>query len=172
MKSVFSIFAVMMTLMISGSPGIKKAPTPNAEAVNDGRVEMETLTLRGKTYYLVFSEEQLRAIAAGQFGWDKNYMQQADISLSSDEWQPIGTMTQPFTGSYNGNGYEISGLTMADSHAKLAGLFGYAKGAHLYHIILRDVDLDRAGTDGECKKDAVFALAKDCRIYDNYVSKK
>ncbi|MDE7311230.1 MAG: hypothetical protein K2N87_06375 [Eubacterium sp.] len=172
MKSVFSIFAIMMTLMISGSPGIKKAAEPNAKAFSEETVEMETLTFRGKTYYLVFSEEQLRAVAAGQFGWDKNYMQQADIQLSSKEWQPIGTMEQPFTGSYNGNGYEINGLTMADSHAELVGLFGYAKDAHLYNIILRDVDIDRAGTDGECKKDAVCALAKDCRIYDNHVYNK
>ena len=72
-------------------------------------------------------------------------MQQADIQLSSDEWLSIGTEDSSFTGSYNGNGYEITGLTVKDSDAKLVGLFGYAKGAYLYNIVVRDVDIDSAG---------------------------
>ena len=99
-------------------------------------------------------------------------MRQADIQLSSDEWLPIGTENDPFTGSYNGNGYEITGLTMKSSDAELAGLFGYAKGAHLYNIILWDVDIDDAGSSTECNKDAICAMAEDCRIYDNEVHKK
>lgn len=72
-------------------------------------VEMETLDFRGKTYYLVFTGEQLKAISTGQYGMDKDFMQQADIQMSTDEWIPIGTLNKPFTGSYNGNGYEIKG---------------------------------------------------------------
>lgn len=75
-------------------------------------VEMETLDFKGKTYYLVFTEEQLRAISSGQYGMDKDFMQQADIQMSTDEWIPIGTHDKPFTGSYQGNGDEIKGLTM------------------------------------------------------------
>ncbi len=81
-------------------------------------------------------------------------MQQADIQLSSDEWLSIGTEDSSFTGSYNGNGYEITGLTVKDSDAKLVGLFGYAKGAYLYNIVVRDVDIDSAGFSIDCNKDA------------------
>lgn len=174
MKKISLIVTALMiaTVFIFSGTNAKaelKAPSANTEAFGNEAVEMDTLTFRGKTYYLVFTEEQLRAIAAGQFGWDKNYMQQADIQLSSDEWLPIGTENAPFTGSYNGNGYEINGLTMKDSDAKLAGLFGYAKGAHLYNIVLRDVDIDDAGSSTDCNKDAICAMAEDCRIYDNEV---
>ena len=43
---------------------------------------MDTLTLKGTTYHLVANEAQLRAIAAGEYGMDWSYMQQADIALS------------------------------------------------------------------------------------------
>ena len=61
---------------------------------------------------------------------------------------------------------------MKNSGAKLVGLFGYAKGAHLYNIILWDVDIDDAGSSTECNKGAICAMAEDCRIYDNEVHKK
>lgn len=174
MKKI-SLVLMILTAFISAGTNAKdesKVLPTNTEVLSNGMVEMDTLIFRGKTYYLVFTEEQLRAIAAGQFGWDKNYMQQADIQLSSDEWLPIGTKSNPFTGSYNGNGYEITGLAMQNSNAKLAGLFGYAKDAHLYNIILRDVDIVDAGSSTDCDKDTICAMAEDCRIYDNEVCEK
>lgn len=108
-------------------------------------VEIETLEFKGKIYYLVFTEEQLRAISAGQYGMDKNFMQQADIQMSTDEWIPIGTHDNPFTGSYNGNGFEIKGLTMKNPYAQVVGLFGVADGAQIYNITMRDYDILSAG---------------------------
>ena len=108
-------------------------------------VEMKTLNFKGKTYYLVFTEEQLRAISAGQYGMDKNFMQQADIQMSTDEWLPIGTHEKPFTGSYNGNGFEIKGLTMKNPYAEIVGLFGVAQGAKIHNVTMRDYDILLAG---------------------------
>ena len=133
---------------------------------------IETLDLNGTTYYLVFNEAQLRAIATGAYGMDKNYMQQADIALSADEWTPIGTWDNPFTGTYNGNGYEITGLTMTDPDAELVGLFGVAKGAELYNITMRDYDITSAGSNVSGK--SVGAIAAICvgSSYDNFVYPK
>ena len=132
--------------------------------------EMETIELKGKTYYLVFTEAQLRAIGSGVYGLDKNYMQQCDIELSSDEWQPIGTRENPFTGSYNGNGFEIKGLTMTDPYASLAGMFGYAKNAKIYNITLRDIDIEKAGSSAESMSSgAVVAINLGSEVYDNTV---
>ena len=64
---------------------------------SDDMPAMEALEFRGTTYYLVFNEAQLRSIGTGEYGMDQNYMQQADIQLSSDEWVPIGTWDNPFT---------------------------------------------------------------------------
>lgn len=134
-------------------------------------VEMETLDFGGKTYYLVFTEEQLRAISAGQYGMDKNFMQQADIQMSTDEWIPIGTYDAPFTGVYNGNGYEIQGLTMKNPYAQIVGLFGYAKGAQIYNITMRNYDILSAGTKADNKGVApivVYPMEKT-KVYDNFV---
>ncbi len=132
---------------------------------------METLELQGTTYYLVSDEAQLRAIGTGAYGMNQNYMQQADIQLSADEWTPIGTWENPFTGTYNGNGYEIIGLTMTDPDAEIAGLFGVARdGAQIYNITLRDCDITSAGRNAsKLSAGAIVAITYGGRAYDNSV---
>lgn len=136
-----------------------------------GETEMGTITINGTTYYQVENEAQLRAIACGKYGMDKNFMQKNDIQLSSEEWIPIGSREQPFTGSFNGNGFEIRGLTMTDPNAKLAGLFGEARGAKIYNITLRDIDITTAGRDAaNHSAGAVVALALEgTQSFDNFV---
>ncbi|WP_286080726.1 M56 family metallopeptidase [Parablautia intestinalis] len=131
---------------------VTAANTPNATnteklplAQSGVLPEMETLDIDGTTYYLVQNEEQLRAIGTGRYGMDQNYLQQADIQLSTNEWIPIGTRKNPFTGTFNGNGFEITGLTMTDPYAELVGLFGVARNAHIYNITVRDEDITSAG---------------------------
>ncbi len=132
-------------------------------------MEMETLALKGTTYYWVANEAQLRAIGTGKYGMDLNYMQQADIQISADEWVPIGTWDAPFTGTYNGNGFEITGLTMTDPDAEIVGLFGVAEHAEIYNVTLRDYDTASAGKNAEDKAvGAILAIGKGVRSYDNY----
>lgn len=145
----------------------------NARIAEETR--METLELDGTVYYLVFDEAQLRSIGTGEYGLDRDYMQQADIEMSKEEWIPIGTKDEPFTGSYNGNGYEIIGLTMTDPDAELAGLFGAASGAHLYNITMRNVDISSAGRNrfgmsaGAIVAYNVGGDGRVGRVYDNHV---
>ena len=131
-------------------------------------VIMNTATVKGVTWYLVESEAHLRAIGTGQYGLDKNYMQNADITMSKTEWVPIGTESNPFTGQYNGNGYEIKGLTMASPTVKIIGFFGFAGNAQLYNITLRDLDIETAGGQGK-SVGAICARATDCNIHSNKV---
>jgi len=132
---------------------------------------METLEIKGTTYYLVSNEAQLRAIGTGEYGMEQNYMQQADIQLSENEWIPIGTWDDPFTGTYNGNGFEITGLTMKNPDAKLVGLFGVARdNAQIYNITLRDFDTASAGENAaNISAGAIVAIAYGGRAYDNFV---
>ena len=140
---------------------------------DDDLLEMETLELKGTTYYLVANEAQLRAIGTGKYGMDQNYMQQADIYLSANEWVPIGTWDHPFTGSFNGNGFEITGLTMKDPDTKIIGLFGVAKNAHIYNVTMRDYDIMSAGRNVSGKSvGAVLAIGQGSRSYDNYLYPK
>ena len=101
------IIAVTLTgsiIFTSACSAAGKIPQQQSSR-SDDETTMETLELKGVTYYLVFDETQLRAIGKDGYGLDRNYLQQADIELSSDEWVPIGTKDEPFKGSYNGNGF-------------------------------------------------------------------
>mgnify|MGYP006990147336 FL=1 len=136
-------------------------------------LEMETLDIKGTSYYLVYNEAQLRAIGTGEYGMDQNYMLQADIQLSTEEWVPIGTWDNPFTGTFNGNGFEIAGLTMTDPDAEIIGLFGVAQNAHIYNVILRDYDITNAGRNITGKSvGAILAIGQGSRSYDNFVYPK
>lgn len=142
-------------------------------SLNGGRIEMETMTLNGETYYLVSNETQLRAIGGSVYGLDKNYIQQCDIELSPDEWKPVGTRRNPFTGSYNGSGFEIKGLTMVDPNTPLIGMFGCAENANIYNITLRDYDIEKAGSKAKQKTVApIVAINYGSRVYDNNVYPK
>ncbi|MDE5894020.1 MAG: M56 family metallopeptidase, partial [Acetatifactor sp.] len=147
---------------------------PVSEDASGKTAELETIELKGTIYYLVFNEEQLRAIGTGEYGMDLNYMQQADIQLSEKEWVPIGTWENPFTGSYNGNGYEITGLTMKNPDADVVGMFGIAENAHIYNIILRDYDIIDAGKNVSGRSVApILPLGMGgTRSYDNFVYPK
>lgn len=103
-----------------------------------------------------------------------NYMQQADIQLSAEEWIPIGTWEHPFIGTFNGNGYEIKGLTMTDSDAEIVGLFGVARdNAQIYNVTLRDFDIMSAGRNAAYKSvGAIVAVTYGGRAYDNFVYPK
>ena len=65
-----------------------------------------------------------------------------DIDMSGKIWTPIGTYSVPFQGIFDGNGYIVSNLTMADNASyDYAGLIGYAKNATIRNVIAKNVTL-------------------------------
>lgn len=164
-KKVDSICAVPDNVTLTDNRVYPKiSMDPNEETV------METFRSGEETYYYVKNETQLRAIGQGEYGLDKNYVLACDIRLSTEEWKPIGTANTPFTGTFNGNGYEIRGLTMLDPDAKVIGLFGFAEGAEIYHVTLRDYDIENAGKNAKNKSvSPVLVFGSDTLSYDNSV---
>ena len=59
----------------------------------------------------------------------------------TDTYSPIGTELNPFTGTFDGNGYIISNLTFSDDTMDYVGLFGYAKGAEFSNIHLENISM-------------------------------
>ena len=59
----------------------------------------------------ISSEAQLKAIANNLNG---HYVLTQNITLSDNEWTPIGTKDSPFTGTLDGKGFTIKGLTVGD----------------------------------------------------------
>lgn len=83
-----------------------------------------------QTEIKISTEAQLKAIANNLSG---TYVLENDITLSGDEWTPIGTSDHPFTGTLDGNGKTINGLTVGngadnDSNNDKA-FFGFTNGA-------------------------------------------
>jgi len=80
--------------------------------------------------------------------WDKHYIQTADIDASStNSWDDgagfptIGNGTTYFTGSYDGQGYEIEGLYMNRPTLVNAGLFGRIDGGSVTALHLTNVNI-------------------------------
>ncbi|MFO7888202.1 MAG: S-layer homology domain-containing protein, partial [Eubacteriales bacterium] len=72
--------------------------------------------------YLVSSIDDLKEVGENL---DKHFKQTQNIDLLSiDDWTPIGTSDNPFTGTYDGGGFNIRNLKIA-SDKDGSGLFGY-----------------------------------------------
>jgi len=69
--------------------------------------------------------------AVGGWRLDASYKQTEDITLpTTPNWAPIGpSTTNPFTGTYEGNGKTITDLTINAPAVDYQGLFGYVLGA-------------------------------------------
>lgn len=65
-----------------------------------------------------------------------------DIDLTGIDWTPIGTESQPYTGTFDGNGKTITGLTVTVSD-RYAGLFGYiGTGGKVMNVKLEGVQIE------------------------------
>lgn len=56
-----------------------------------------------------------------------------DVALTGS-WTPIGTESTPFTGSLDGNGHSITGLTLTTYSCENIGLFGVCSNARLSNL--------------------------------------
>jgi The GLUG motif. len=76
----------------------------------------------------------------------------ADLNLSAHYWTPIGTSAEPFTGTFDGNGFEISGLYISmsgEADEEYQGLFGCtAASATISNVILLDSEISGIGYYG------------------------
>jgi len=79
--------------------------------------------------FLIFTEAQLRMVGRGLYGWvyDAYYRLMASITLTGGEWVPIAPTAAigvAFTGTFDGNGHVITGLTITGSTESNQGMFG------------------------------------------------
>lgn len=104
----------------------------------------------------ITNEAGLKAIADDLSG---NYVLAADITLTG-QWTPLGTEASPFTGTFDGGGHSIKGLTVTASRdLDNSGLFGYAKGA-----TLKNVSIIGAKVDGDEHVGILLGNAKQVSI--------
>ena len=81
----------------------------------------------------VSSAAELATIRTNSATLSGYYALTGNIDLSHiSNWQPIGDSTNAFTGSFDGNGYNISGVS--SSGYQYAGLFGYVRNANISNV--------------------------------------
>lgn len=88
-----------------------------------------------------------------------DYIQMVNITLEGWDWTPIGDDENKFTGSYNGNDFTISNITIDREFYYYVGLFAYAESADLLNITLRNVDVT-----GNLDVGGLIGYGKNCNI--------
>lgn len=86
---------------------------------------------------------------------DSHFIQINNINANDTEnwnggsgFNPIGNIVVKFTGSYDGAGYNISGLTIKRENEDYIGLFGYISNAQLSNINLEKINVSGRETVG------------------------
>ena len=99
---------------------------------------------QGQTIYNTDNEKGLKNLAklVNEEGkTDIDITLTGNITLTG-EWTPIGTKSQPYTGTFNGGGKTITGLTVTGSN-EYAGLFGrIGSGGKVKNVTLKDVKIE------------------------------
>ena len=106
----------------------------------------------GQGNYTVTSAEGLKNIAKlvnEQWNLGINITLTADINLSGIDWTPIGIdYNHQYTGTFNGGGHTITGLTVTGSD-QYAGLFGrIGSGGTVKNVTLKDVKIESNHSSG------------------------
>ena len=77
-----------------------------------------------------------------------NYMLINDILMgSNDDWEPVGSDSAPFIGSFNGNGYRIMNMRI-NAPNSCAGFFGSVENCTLENIALENISVTGSQAGG------------------------
>lgn len=94
--------------------------------------------------YTVNNEKGLKNLAelVNNGATDINITLTGDINLTG-EWTPIGNYEQKYTGTFDGNGKTITGLTIDQKGTSFLGLIGYlGSGGKVQNLTLENVNLN------------------------------
>ncbi len=93
------------------------------------------------------------AVNGGMNFEDIYFVLKEDISLSNNDWTPIGTYDNPFSGNIDGANHTISDYkitTLAGDYSwdGYTGFFGYTSNASIKNMNLSDFEINIANPDG------------------------
>ena len=101
-------------------------------------------TIEGDGSYTVTTADGLKNVAklVNEEGkTDINITLDTDLTLTG-EWTPIGTESQPYTGTFNGKDKTITGLTVNQEGTNYVGLISYlGSGGKVQNVTLTDVSV-------------------------------
>ena len=112
--------------------------------------------------------------------WNDHFIQTADIDLSNlaepitswnndTGWFPIGSSSDKFTGSYNGNGKTINGLYINRSGSQYQGLFGIISNASISNLSIINEHINGSfatgGLVGYCEQSTIVNCSSSGSVY-------
>lgn len=135
----FINFVLLIALLFSAFIVLTPIPNPKAFALNWSDYANDTSfvnTGNGTTSrpYKISTAEQLATVARNISNYKSSCFELVnDIDVSKYNWLPIGTPSNPYSGSFDGNGFKITGIKIelsdtvknSNSTSFYAGLFGY-----------------------------------------------
>ena len=134
--------AVDVEVLKAGTPD-KGETDPDPEPDPGYRVEDGTYFVTNATGLIAWADH----VRAGN--WDTNCTLEADIELTGS-WEPIGTAQTPYTGTFDGNGKTITGLTINNVSENVnVGMFAYNGG------IVKNLTLNKAAIENALSVDSV-----------------
>ena len=114
----------------------------------------------------ISSAAELAAIRTNSTTLSGSYALTENIDLSSvSNWQPIGDFAAPFSGSFDGSGYNISGISSSGSED--AGLFGYVENASISNVGVLVGDISSSTSD-LASAGGLIGYALNSRISNSY----
>jgi hypothetical protein len=142
------VVVVLFALLIGSTGSVAAQSAPNCSNVNyDG-------TGSDANPYEVGNVDQLQCIE--EKGLSADYIQVSDIDASEtsswnngDGFDPIGNLSNNFTGTFDGAGHTVSGLTIDRGSTEYVGLFGFVgSGGRLENVGVKNADMTGAARVG------------------------
>jgi len=123
------------------------------------------------TPWQIRDDWDLESIGSGDYELSDHYILVNDINLAGINWDPIGSEDEPFTGSFDGDGYTISNLTIDRPGEDYVGLFSVIQGVSVedYEFEGKVFDLNIVlGTEGIKGGNYVGAVAGKIETYSDF----
>lgn len=115
--------------------------------------------------YIISGEAGLRYLqvqVANRNDFSGKYIKLNSDFKISGEWVPIGTLSTPFAGHFDGNNKTISNMEITDNILEYAGLFGYINdGATIKNVKLENVNININGAEQKVYAGSVVAFMKN-----------
>jgi hypothetical protein len=110
--------------------------------------------------HLIYTAEQMNAIAAEPNDWDKHFKLMEDIDLGGSAFNAIGNHSNPFSGVLDGNGHTISNFTGT------WGLFRYVEGpdAEIKNLGLIDPNVVGGPQAGSLVSQLTYGIISNCYV--------
>ena len=88
----------------------------------------------------------------------------ASINLAGVNWTPIGTESSPFKGTFDGEGFTVSNVTVNKADLEYAGLFGRMEGAEIKDLTVKNVSIQAKSYAGGLIGDAFTGTVSNCHV--------